>query len=56
MRVVVTGGAGRLGQLTINELLDHGHEVVSIDKAPISARAALSGDRSTPGARSCPGL
>lgn len=42
MRVVVTGGAGRLGQLTIDELLDHGHEVVSIDKAPISARAGRS--------------
>src|SRR6266542_5779475 len=36
MRVVVTGGAGRLGQLTITELLDHGHEVLSIDKVPIS--------------------
>ncbi len=29
MRIVVTGGAGRLGQLAINDLLDHGHEVVS---------------------------
>jgi nucleoside-diphosphate-sugar epimerase len=36
MRIVVTGGAGRLGQLTIGELLDHGHEVLSIDKVPIS--------------------
>lgn len=36
MRIVVTGGAGRLGQLTIDELLDHGHEVQSIDKVPVS--------------------
>jgi len=35
MRIVVTGGAGRLGQLTIGELFDHGHEVLSIDKVPI---------------------
>jgi nucleoside-diphosphate-sugar epimerase len=32
MRIVVTGGAGRLGQLTIKELVDHGHEVLSVDK------------------------
>jgi len=36
MRIIVTGGAGRLGQLAIDELLDHGHEVLSIDKVPIS--------------------
>jgi nucleoside-diphosphate-sugar epimerase len=35
MKIVVTGGAGRLGQLTIGELLDHGHDVRSIDKVPI---------------------
>jgi UDP-glucose 4-epimerase len=35
MRIVVTGGAGRLGQLTIKELVDHGHEVLSVDKVPM---------------------
>ncbi len=35
MKIVVTGGAGRLGQLTIGELLDHGYDVHSIDKVPI---------------------
>src|SRR6185503_4434871 len=35
MKIIVTGGAGRVGQLTINELLDHGHEVRSIDKLPV---------------------
>ena len=34
MRILVTGGAGRLGQFTIKELLDHGHEVLSIDRLP----------------------
>ena len=42
MRVVVTGGAGRLGQLTIGELLDHGHDVLSIDKVPISESVCRS--------------
>src|SRR5262245_1589032 len=35
MKIVVTGGAGRLGQLTIGELVDHGHDVHAIDKVPI---------------------
>lgn len=36
MRIIVTGGGGRLGQFTIKELVDHGHEVLSIDRLPIS--------------------
>ena len=35
MNIVVTGGAGRLGQLTTKELVAYGHEVLAIDKAPI---------------------
>jgi nucleoside-diphosphate-sugar epimerase len=31
MRIVVTGGVGKLGQYAIRELLDHGHEVTSAD-------------------------
>ena len=31
MKIVVTGGAGRLGRYVIKELLAHGHEVSSID-------------------------
>src|SRR5258707_13795714 len=42
MKIVVTGGAGRLGQLTIGELLDHGHDVLSIDKVPISESVCRS--------------
>src|SRR5262245_47782873 len=43
MRIIVTGGAGRLGQFTIKELVDHGHEVLSIDALSIagSARSSL---------------
>ncbi len=36
MRIIVTGGAGRLGQFTVKELIDHGHEVLLIDRLPIS--------------------
>lgn len=36
MRIIVTGGTGRLGQITIKELVDHGHEVLSIDRLPSS--------------------
>ena len=32
MKIVVTGGAGRLGRCVINELLGHGHEVSSLDR------------------------
>ena len=42
MKIVVTGGAGRLGQLTIGELLDHGHDVLSIDKVPIAKSVCRS--------------
>ena len=36
MKIVVTGGAGRLGQLTTKELVAYGHEVLAIDKALIA--------------------
>src|SRR5579875_2845670 len=32
MRVVVTGGSGRLGGFVIRELLAHGHDVLSLDR------------------------
>jgi len=35
MKIVVTGGAGRLGQLTTKELVADGHDVVALDKTPI---------------------
>ena len=35
MKIIVTGGAGRLGHLTTKELVGHGHHVLAIDKIPI---------------------
>ncbi len=32
MKVLVSGGSGRLGQLAIAELLDHGYEVINADR------------------------
>lgn len=31
-KIVVTGGAGRLGRLAIGELLTHGYEVIAVDR------------------------
>jgi len=40
MRVLVTGGSGRLGQFAVAELLKHGHEAVNADRvAPSNPRA-----------------
>lgn len=40
MRVLVTGGSGRVGQFTIVELLEHGYDVVNADRAqPTNPRA-----------------
>ena len=38
MKVVVTGGSGKVGQLVIKGLLDHGHAVLSIDRVPPQAK------------------
>lgn len=32
MRVLVTGGSGRIGQAVVGDLIEHGHEVVSADQ------------------------
>lgn len=42
MKIVVTGGSGRLGQQTIRELLTKGHEVLSLDKVPSPERLCTS--------------
>ena len=34
MRVLVTGITGRLGQTVARRLLEHGHEVIGIDRRP----------------------
>jgi len=37
VRVLVTGGSGRLGQQVLHELIGHGHEVVNADRRPPGA-------------------
>lgn len=39
-RVLVTGGAGRLGRSVVRGLADAGHEVVSVDRVPIDGLPA----------------
>ena len=33
-RVVITGGSGKLGRAVVREFVEHGYEVVNIDRAP----------------------
>ena len=44
MKIVVTGGSGRLGRSLVGDLADAGHELVSIDRAPTEhlARAGVT--------------
>lgn len=42
MKMVVTGGAGRLGQYVIKELVGHGHDVLSIDTVVPTEQACSS--------------
>jgi nucleoside-diphosphate-sugar epimerase len=42
MHIAVTGGSGRLGRVLIDQLLEHGHTVRSIDRVPpTEAQSAL---------------
>jgi nucleoside-diphosphate-sugar epimerase len=34
MRVVVTGGSGKVGRAVLRDLLEHGHEVLNVDRVP----------------------
>ena len=42
-KVVVTGGSGRLGQFVIRELLAHGYQVLSLDRAAPREKLCPSG-------------
>ncbi|GGM00275.1 NAD-dependent epimerase/dehydratase family protein [Nakamurella endophytica] len=33
-RIAVTGGSGKLGSAVVRDLVDHGHDVVNLDRAP----------------------
>ncbi|CAH0225767.1 3 beta-hydroxysteroid dehydrogenase/Delta 5--_4-isomerase [Microbacterium sp. Bi98] len=37
MRIIITGGSGRLGRTLVTGLADAGHEIVSIDREPSAA-------------------
>ena len=50
MVIAVTGAAGRVGEFVVDEMLEHGHEVVAVDlneprTAGVTFRAADIGDR-----------
>jgi nucleoside-diphosphate-sugar epimerase len=34
MRIVVTGGSGKAGRVVVRDLMEHGHEVLNVDRAP----------------------
>lgn len=36
MRVAVTGGSGKLGRAVVRDLVEHGHEVINLDRSPSS--------------------
>ena len=36
MRIAVTGGAGKAGRVVVRDLLEHGHEVLNIDRLPLT--------------------
>lgn len=35
MKVLVTGGSGKLGRAVLRDLVEHGHDVLNIDQAPL---------------------
>jgi nucleoside-diphosphate-sugar epimerase len=41
-RIVVTGGSGKAGRAVVRDLLDHGHEVLNVDRVPPPAGAAAA--------------
>ena len=41
MKIVVTGGSGKVGRAVVRDLLEHGHDVLNVDRvAPDPARSA----------------
>jgi nucleoside-diphosphate-sugar epimerase len=48
MRVVVTGGSGKVGRAVVRELLARGHEVLNVDRTPPDPTGAAARRRSCP--------
>jgi nucleoside-diphosphate-sugar epimerase len=42
MKIVVTGGSGKLGRAVVSDLLEHGHEVLNVDVRPPDRLAYVS--------------
>jgi len=42
MRVLITGGSGRIGRYTVREFLDAGHQVTSVDVVPTDLEGAAA--------------
>ena len=42
MRIMVTGGSGRLGTFVVKELAEHGHDVVNVDRLPPQSSQAAA--------------
>ena len=45
--VAVTGGSGKLGRAVVADLVDHGYEVVNLDRVAVAGRRAPCTSRST---------
>jgi nucleoside-diphosphate-sugar epimerase len=43
MKVVVTGGSGKVGRAVVRELLAHGHEVLNVDRTPPDPSGGAAG-------------
>jgi UDP-glucose-4-epimerase GalE len=44
VRILVTGGAGYVGSVTVDRLIDAGHDVIVLDDLSTGHRAAVAGD------------
>ena len=44
MKIVVTGGSGKAGQPVVTDLLEHGHDVLNVDRVPDSTAPYLYAD------------
>jgi nucleoside-diphosphate-sugar epimerase len=42
MRIVVTGGSGKAGRVVVRDLMEHGHEVLNVDRAPSAESSSPS--------------
>ncbi len=49
-RVIVTGGAGRLGRSVVDGLRERGHQVLSVDRAPQDDPSSATADLTDPAA------